>query len=298
VTIAALGAAGQARGQSVEPRLYANTPAGVNFLLAGYVYSTGGVVLDASVPLEDASVTVHAPFVAYVRSLDVAGLSGKAQILVPYGWLSGEAILATTGEMRTRDVDGFGDPSLRFAVNLHGGPALPPSEFRAWRQDLIVGASLQVTVPLGQYDPDRLANLGTNRWSFKPEVGISQRLGRFTIEGALAASLYTDNDDFFGGQHREQAPIYSAQGHIIYDFPQGFWLALDGTYYTGGRTTVDGVEGDDLQRNWRVGLTVAVPLNRRHSIKLYGTDGVSTRFGEDFRLTGAAWQYRWGRGLP
>jgi len=295
--VAAAGAGRAALAQSIEPRLFSNAPVGLNFLIAGYAHSSGGVVLDASIPLEDAKIKINAPFIAYARSLDVARRSAQIQFLVPYAWLSGEAVLTSTGEVRTRDVNGFGDPSLRFAVNLHGAPALPLAEFAGYKQDLVVGVSLQITAPLGQYDPDRLVNLGTNRWTFKPEFGFSKALGRWILEGTGGANLYTDNDDFFGGQHRSQAPIYSAQGHVIYIWPRGTWAALDATYYTGGRSTVDGAEGDDLQRNWRTGLTLALPVNRRNSIKLYVSQGVYTRVGDDFVLGGVGWQHRWGGGI-
>jgi outer membrane putative beta-barrel porin/alpha-amylase len=295
--LSALGVHSAARAQSIEPRLFSNAPVGLNFLLIGYTRSSGGVVLDASIPLEDASVTVHAAVLGYARTLDVAGRSAQVQLLVPYAWLSGEAVHGPTGDVVTRDVDGFGDPAIRFLVNLHGAPALSPSEFKGYRQNLVVGVSLQVTAPLGQYDPERLVNLGTHRWSFKTEFGLSKALGPWNLEATGAVSLYTDNDDFFGGQHRSQDPLYAAQGHVVYRFRRGAWIALDGTYYTGGRTTLDGVEGDDLQQNWRFGLTAALPLNRRDSIKLYASDGVYTRVGDDFLLAGVAWQHHWGGGL-
>jgi hypothetical protein len=140
-------------------------------------------------------------------------------------------------------------------------------------------------------------NIGTNRWAFKPELGISKGLGPLTLELATGVSFYTDNRDFLGGQTRAQDPIYSIQGHVIYSLRSGIWLAVDGTYYTGGRTTIDGVEGNDLQKNWRVGLTVALPVNRHNSLKLYASTGVFTRTGSDFDTVGVAWQYRWGGGL-
>ena len=292
--VAAVASGNAARAQSIEPRLFSNAPVGMNFLLLGYAHSSGGVLLDPSIPLEDASMTIHAPFLGYARTLDVGGKSGQVQAIVPYAWLSGEAVEGTTGLVRTREVNGFGDPGFRFMVNLHGAPALRASEFAGYHQDLVVGASLMVTAPLGQYDPDRLVNLGTNRWSFKPEFGISKALGRWVLEGIGAATFFTDNDDFFGGQHRSQDPIYSAQGHLVYVFGRGAWIALDATYYTGGRTMIDGVEGDDELDNWRYGLTAALPVSRRSSIKLYASDGVFTRVGEDFTLYGVAWQVRWG----
>jgi len=295
--VSALAAGSAARAQSIEPRMFSNAPVGLNFLLVGVARSSGGVVLDPSIPLEDASVTIHAAVLGYARTLSVAGRSSQIQLLAPYAWLSGEAVVGPTGEVRTRDVDGLGDPAFRFIVNLYGAPALPPSEFRGYRQDLVVGVSLQVTAPLGEYDADRLVNLGTNRWSFKTEFGLSKALGPWNLEATGAATFFTPNDDFFGGQHRSQDPVYAAQGHVVYRFPRGSWMALDGTYYTGGRTTLDGVEGEDLQQNWRLGLTAALPVNRRNSVKLYASDGVYTRVGDNFLLTGVAWQHHWGGGL-
>jgi hypothetical protein len=182
-------------------------------------------------------------------------------------------------------------------VNFYGAPALSLQEFAGYRQDLIVGASLQVSAPLGQYDADKLVNIGTNRWAVKPELGVSKAWGSWTLELATGVTFYSDNDDFLSGKTREQDPIYSVQGHLIYSFRSGVWGALNATYYTGGRATVDGVQGDNLQQNSRLGATVALPLDRHNSIKLYASTGVSTRTGSDFDAIGIAWQYRWGGGL-
>lgn len=291
--LAALASAAQA--QELEPRAYSNIPTGLNFLILGYGYSQGDVATDPSVPLTNANVKVHSTVLAYARALDVWGLSGKFDVVLPYAWVSGTADFM--GQPREREVSGFGDPRLRFSVNFYGAPALSLNEFADYKQDLIVGASLQVSVPLGQYDSDKLVNIGTNRWSFKPELGISKTWGSLTLELAAAVALYTDNNDFLGGHTREQDPIYSVQGHVIYGFRTGVWVALDGTYYTGGRTTIDGVRGDDLQANSRVGATVALPVSRHNSVKLYGSTGVSTRTGGNFNFVGIAWQFRWGGGL-
>lgn len=284
-----------AHAQDLEPRAYANTPTGLNFLLAGYWYSRGSVVTDPSIPLKNAEVEAHGAVLAYARALDVWGLSGKFDVVLPYAWTRGTAEFK--GQPREREVSGPGDPRVRFSVNFYGAAALSLEQFQGYKQDLIIGASLQVSVPLGQYDSDKLLNIGTNRWSMKPELGISKAWGRWTFELIPGVTFYTDNDDFLGGKTRKQDPIYSVQGHVIYGFRSGIWAALNGTYYTGGGTTVDGVRGDDLQENWRLGATVALPVDRRNSIKLYASTGVSTRTGSDFDLVGIAWQYRWGGGL-
>jgi hypothetical protein len=291
----ALMAAVPARGQELEPRSYVNTPVGLNFLIAGYGYTQGDVVFSASLPIEDGEVDAHSGVVGYLRAVDLWGLSGKVGVIVPFADVSGSAELA--GQRHEREVFGLADPTLRFSVNLLGAPALTLEEFAGWRQDLIVGATLNVSPPLGQYDDTKLLNVGTNRWAIKPEIGASKALGdRFTAELSAAAAFFTDNDDFFGGRTLEQDPLYSVQAHFVYELRLGLWAALDATYYGGGRTTIDTEEGEELG-NARLGLTVSVPVNRYNSIKLYGSTGLYSRTGTDFDGAGGAWQVRWGGGL-
>ena len=292
-TLVALGSGADA--QELEPRAYTNTPIGLNFLIAAYAYSSGGVATDPALPIKDAHLHIHSAILAYARSLNVLGTSGKVDVVLPYAWLSGSA--EVVGQPREREVSGLADPRLRFSVNLYGAPALSVEEFTSYKQDLIVGASLQVGIPLGQYNPEKLVNLGTNRWSVKPELGISKAWGRLTIEASGGITFYTTNDDFFGGKSRSQEPLYSLQGHLSYNFSRGMWVGLDGTYYTGGRTTTDGVQDNNFQGNTRVGVTFALPVNRYNSIKLYASTGVSTRTGGNFDTLGIAWQYRWGGGF-
>ena len=153
-------------------------------------------------------------------------------------WLSGSADYQ--GQSLTRDVNGPVDPRFRLSVNVYGAPALSAEQFASYRQDLIVGVSLQVSAPLGEYDSSRVVNIGTNRWSFKPELGMSKAWGALTLELIPGITFFTTNHDFFGGKTLEQDPIYSLQGHLIYEFSPAFWAALNTTYYTGGRTTVNG----------------------------------------------------------
>lgn len=282
------------QAQSLEPRFYSNTPVGMNFVLGGYAFSTGGVAADPSVELENGDIDIHAPFMAYARSLGLWGKSAKFDMVVPYSSLSGSATVG--GVYKTRDIDGFADPQFRFSVNFIGAPALTMAEFKDYRQNFVMGASLKVTVPMGQYDSSRAVNIGTHRWSFTPEIGLSKTFGPLVLELAGAVALYTDNDDYLG-QTKEQEPIYSVQGHIVYAFRNGIWVALDGTRYAGGRSSLNGMENSDLQNNTRFGVTLALPVNKRNSIKCYASTGVATRTGSDFDTVGVAWQYRWGGGL-
>ena len=281
--------------QDLEPRAYNNLPIGLNFLLTGYGYSTGGVATDPSLPVEDGNLTVHTALAAYAHSFSLFGQSAKFDALLPFSWISGTATLA--GQPQSRDVDGFNDPRFRFTWNFYGAPALSMEAFRNYRQDVIVGTSLQVSAPLGQYDSSKLVNAGTNRWFIKPELGISKAWGPLILELAPSVTFYTDNHNFLNGQTRTQDPLYAVQGHLVYSFTRGIWGAIDTTYYFGGQTAVDGVEDDDRQGNWRTGATLTLPVDLRHSIKLYGSTGVFTRTGTDFNSIGILFQYRWGAGL-
>ncbi len=285
----------QAQAGEIEPRSYVNTPVGVNFLIAGYAYSDGGLATSGSSPLKDANLTMHTFILAYARSLDILGSSGKFDVIVPYSDLSGNAKVA--GQRRERNISGLNDPRFRFSVNFYGAPALSVQEFPTYRQDLIIGASVQVSAPLGQYDPQKLVNLGNNRWFVKPDLGISKTWGDFTLELSTGGTFFTENDDYFGGNKLKQDPVSTTQLHATYSFDQGIWAALSGTYDYGGRTTVNGVENDDLQQNLRMGATLAASVNRNNSIKLYASTGVHTSIGTDYDLFGIVWQYRWGGGL-
>ena len=284
-------AAAPARAADIEPRAYSNAPIGLNFLIAGYGYSEGGLSTDPSSPIQDAKLQISTGVLAYARTLDLWGKSGKIDVVVPYSDLAGTALV--NGNPAERNVSGLNDPRFRLSVNFIGAPALSMQEFAGYRQDLIVGASLQVAAPLGQYDPDRLVNIGTNRWFIKPEIGISKALGAFTLEFAGAVYFYTANDDYFGGKTLEQDPVYSGQAHLIYSFGRGIWAALHGTYDYGGRTTIDGVRDDEVLGNSRLGASLALPVNRSNSIKLYASTGTATRTGSDYNLGGITWQCRW-----
>jgi len=256
-----------------------------------YAHSVGGLSAEATSPTQDAHLNINTGVLAYARSLDVWGKSGKFDIIMPYSDLSGTALVS--GQPAERQVSGLNDPRFRFSVNFIGAPALSMQEFANYQQDLIVGASVQVSAPACQYDPNRLVNLGTNRWFIKPDIGISKALRASTLELSAGAYFFTKNNDYYGGGTLEQDPVYTTQAHITYSFGGGVWGALDATYDFGGRTTVNGMQNDDAMENSRFGATLALPVNRNYSIKLYASSGVSTRTGSDYKLAGAALQYRW-----
>ncbi len=288
---ALLGTAGTAAAQQLEPRAYAPAPVGTNFFGVAYLYSTGGVAVDPSVPIENVKARINgvAPYAGHTFGL--FGRLASIGVVVPMarGTVSGDVMEAH----RSVDRSGFGDPHVRFAVNLLGGPALAPREFAKRPQQATLGFSLVVACPYGQYDPTRLVNLGTNRWAFKPELGLSYPTGKWNLELYAGVWLFAENSDFFGGQRRRQDPLAAYQAHVVRNFKLGMWAAFDLTYYSGGATTVNGKRNDDRQDNTRAGFTFAVPVAKRQSIKLTYANGVTARIGSKFQTIGIAWQILW-----
>ncbi|UNK57826.1 transporter [Pseudoxanthomonas daejeonensis] len=285
----------RAAAQEIEPRSYSNVPIGVNFLVAGAVQTRGGLSFDASVPITNEDLKTTSLVTGYARAFALWGQSAKFDVGVPYTRLSGSADYS--GMPIERKVSGFGRPAMRLSVNFLGAPAMDMAGFKDWKQDLIVGASLQVAPPLGQYDPDRIVNIASNRWSFKPELGLSKASGPWITELKLAATFYTDNDAFYGGTTRSQDPLYALQGNLIRGLASGAWWSLDATYFAGGRSQVDGLHNRDLQQNWRVGASLSLPVDRRNSVKFAISSGVYARTGNEFDALAVTWQHRWGGGV-
>jgi len=279
------------RAQELEPRSYSPNPTGVQFLALAYSRSTGGVLLDPSVPLTDVEARMNAGVVGYGHTFGLFGRSAIASLALPYVW--GDVSGAIGEEQREVSRSGLADVRVRLGMNLIGGPALSAPEFARRQPKPTLGVSLTAVAPSGQYDPQKLINIGSNRWSLKPELGLSYPYGHWYFEGYAGVWLFTENEEFFGGSPRKQDSITSLQAHVVYTFRPQLWLAFDANYYRGGATTTNGVRDADLQSNTRVGLTVSLPAGTKQSVKLSWSNGVATRLGSDFSTLGVTWQYTW-----
>jgi hypothetical protein len=284
-----------ADAQELEPRAYSVSPVGVNIVGVAYTFKGGDIAFDPSGPIDDASAAIHQGGLGYVRALGILGRSANIGVALPV--VAGHVEGLYIGEFAEVDRFGLADLRLRLAVNLVGAPAMNLREFAGYRQRTNLGASIVVIAPTGEYDPTKLINLGTNRWSFKPEVAISQQIDRFTIEFYAGAWFFTDNTDFFGGLTREQERIASTQFHVLYTFRPRAWIGFNANFYRGGTTTVEGQVNRDLQENSRVGVTLALPLARRQSLRLSYSRGAFTTIGADFHAVGVSLQHLWGAGL-
>lgn len=280
-----------AAAQEMEPRAYSPAPIGTQFILLTYGHQSGDVLLDASLPLKDVNITFNAGSVAYGRTFNLAGRQANVAVLSPYIWGTAEGTVFED-QIKVRR-SGGGDVRLRFSTLLKGGAALTPKEFAERKPSTIIGASVSIVVPTGQYDPARLVNPGSNRWAFKPEIGISKPKDRWTFEVMGGAWLFTANNSFLGNSRREQKPMASVQGSVIYTLRPRMWVSGNTTFYTGGSTVINDSANADRQKNARVGATFSMPLNQRQSLKVAWAKGVTTRIGGNLNTIVIGWQYAW-----
>ena len=282
--------------QELEPRAYSVSPVKTNFVVLSNVYAAGDLTFDPSLPVEEASANINTMVAGYFRSMNVLGRSGNVTVVVPYSSGTVQGLLA--GEYTQVSRSGLRDPSVRFAVNLYGAPAMRLKEFASWNKKTVIGASVVVVAPLGQYDTAKLVNIGSNRWSFKPELGWSRRFGHWVLDAYGGVWLFTDNKTFYpGARTRSQAPIVSTQFHLSYNIRPRLWAGVNANFYSGGRTSIEGIPNQDLQKNSRFGGTLAIPFTRRQSFKISYATGAYTTIGADFQALAVGWQYFWGPGL-
>jgi hypothetical protein len=266
----------------------------LNFFGISYSGNSGGLLFDPSLPIEDGHVNASVAAVSFGQALNLFGRSTQVLAVLPY--VVADVSGKLNGAAGSRHRSGLADSTFRFAVNIYGAPAMHVREFAKYHPKTLVGASLTVTPPTGQYDPNVLINIGTNRWALKPELGISRFEGKWEFEIALGAWLYTKNSSFYGGTFRTQDPVGSMQVHVVRILPRRMWLAFDGTFYTGGRTDVGNMDKANYQGNTRFGATLGVPVGRRQALRFAYFDGATTRVGTDISSLSIAYQVIWQRG--
>jgi len=280
------------RAQDLTPRAYLITPVGSHAIILSSSFSSGSVLVDPTVPIEDAKGKFQIPSMAYCQSFDFLGRSANVTMLVPYvhGEFSGSSGGAELGAYRS----GMADARVRLAVNLSGGPAMRVPEYLRWTEKRLISASITAAIPTGQYDRARLVNPGTNRWGFKPEVGVSRRWGHWVGDFYVGAWFFTGNHSFYpGASLRTQAPVLALEGHLGYYVRPRLWLSGDANFWAGNRSTLDGVKKKDEQRDSRIGATLSVPVSRRNAVKVSYSQGAYVTIGGAYRTVAVGWQYSW-----
>jgi hypothetical protein len=283
------------RAQDLSPRAYVITPVHTNAVILTWAYFDGGVNFNGAVPISGATGTYNVPIFSLYHTLSFFGRSANIAASLPYavGNFSGDVF----GKQQSLYRSGLLDTTIRFSVNLKGGQAMTRQEYARWRQKILLGASLKVIAPTGQYEPTKLVNWGINRWAFKPEFGYSERWGHWLLDGYAGVWFYTKNPASFNlpnPQPQTEEPIGSFEGHLSYDIKPRHWVSLDGNFWTGGVTSLNGIRNlQTKQTGSRIGCTGSIPLGKHQSVKISYSNGTYIRFGGNYQNVSVAWQYSW-----
>ena len=281
-----------ASAQDLVPRAYLVAPVGANAVTVASSFFDGSIFTDPTAPITDFKARFSTPVFSYSRAFDFFGRSANAVGSLPYAVGNFQGIVA--GAEKDVYRSGLADARIRFSVNLRGAPAMRGAEFLTWRERFVLGTSLTVVVPIGQYDPAKLINPGLHRWGLKPELGMARRWGRWALDLYGGVWLFTANTSYYPGMStRSQKPVGAVETHFSYTFKPRLWASFDGNYWTGGRSTIDGTQKSDYLRNSRVGATISVPLNRHQAVKVSYSSGAYISIGGNYRNASVAWQYSW-----
>jgi hypothetical protein len=283
------------QAQELAPRAYVISPLHSNAVILTYAFYSGSLLFNGAAPITGATGHYSVPIFTFYHSFGLAGHSANISGSLPYavGTFEGEAIGVNQEIYRS----GLLDTTFRLAVNVKGGPAMQVSEFGKWEEKALLGVSLKVVAPSGQYDPTKLVNWGSNRWSFKPELGYSRRRRHMVLDGYAGVWLFTPNDHSYsptGPQPQTENPVYSFEGHLSYDLKPRLWFSLDGNFWIGGLANLNGVDNPvTRQTSSRIGATASLPFGKHQSVKVSYANDLYVRFGGNYQNVSVAWQYSW-----
>jgi hypothetical protein len=288
----ACAAVAELHGQDLTPRAYVLTPTGSHAIILSTSFNAGEVVVDPAAPIDNAKGSFQVPALGYYESFNFLGRSANITAIVPYarGNFSADIEGVSTHAYRS----GMADARVRIAVNLYGGPAMDLGEYLRWKEKRLIGVSLTVAIPTGQYDSARAVNTGTNRWGIKPEIGFTRRWAHWVFDGYAGVWAFGNNTAYFPGYRtRTQKPIGAVESHFGYYVRPRLWISADANFWIGSRSAIDGIERQDQQRDSRAGLTTSIPVSRNHAAKLsYSRGAYVTRSGA-YRTITVGWQYSW-----
>jgi hypothetical protein len=281
--------------QFTDPRTYTNSPVGLNQIEWFYSYAHSNASIDSSLVVTGAKFNLNQGLIDYTRYFGLLHHMAWVQPTLPIAGLSG----SISGTNIEGSVTGTGDLSCQVGVLLKGGPALSISEFENFKPARSLGVSLTFTAPTGRYDPNKLLNLGSDRWSFKPEFGFSQPFGReqkWEIDAYANLYLYTDNTSYRGSQVLSQRPLPGVEGHLSYSFNDAVWASLDTRYSTRGNTLINGIGQNNVQENLILGSEVNVSLNARNTLIFMFAEAFVHQNGPSATGFAVRYDYTWGKG--
>jgi hypothetical protein len=281
--------------QFTDPRTYQNTPVGINQLELAYAYVRSNTSIDTSFIVAGAKFNLNQGLIDYARYFAFLHRMAWVEASVPIANLSG----SITGTDITGSTTGTGDSGYTAAILLKGGPALSPERFANAETITSIGLSLSTTAPTGRYDSTKLLNLGSDRWSFKPELAVSKPFGpeqRWVFDAYANTYLYTDNTSYRGEQVLRQRALLGLEGHISYTFNNTMWASVDTRYSFRGDTTVGGVNQANPQRNFILGSELVISPNPRNSFTFEFAKAAVHKNGPSLTGFAVKYDYTWGKG--
>ena len=282
--------------QELEPRRWSHLPTGKNFAGGGYAYTDANILFDPVLRIEDVDMELHTWAVKYIRTFEL--FQKSARVDFAQGYQEGRWTGLVDGVPTSIKRSGLSDSLLRFAINLYGAPPLEGKEFAAYRAkanvETVFGTALVVRLPTGDYMDDKLINLGTNRFTFRPQLGVVHNRGKWSMELTGEVYLFTDNNDFFNGNRLEQDPLYTIQTHLIYTFRPGLWTAASAGYGYGGESTVSGDKKNDRRENLAWAFSFGFPITRQLGVKvIYLATRTQESIGLDSDSIGVGFSIFW-----
>jgi hypothetical protein len=225
----------------------------------------------------------------YAKFLPLGKRSAMVSVLVPMGRLSGD--LNLNGLDYSATARGFGDPMLQFSINVIGPKAIMniPDMLR-YKPGFSVDIIGSLAFPIGEYDNTSPINIGQNRWYGRIGAPIVWQIGswvpgkRTTFEFLPAIWFFSDNNDFVGVK-METAPLYQLEAHLTRDFMERLWGSFDVISYSGGKATVDGVEGSKMN-NLGMGGTLGYHVNDNMQLTVSYSSTVNDGDDEDLKMDG------------
>jgi hypothetical protein len=281
--------------QFSDPHSYDNSPAGVNQIESSYAYARANASLDTSLVIAGAKLNLSQGLIEYTRYFGLFHRTAWAEAELPIAGMSG----SITGTNIQGSTVGTGDSGYEFAMLLVGGPVLTPAESENAASTTRVGLSVAATAPTGKYHADKILNLGSDRWSFKPELALSQPFGpgaKWQADLYTNIYFYTDNTSYRGREVLLQEALPGFEGHVSYSFNDRVWTSLDTRYSFRGTTFVDRIDQDNAQQNFGLGAETNVSMNVRNSLLFEFAKALVHKNGPSVAGFSVKYCYTWGKG--
>ena len=279
-----------ALAQGDGPRTYWKGLSGTDIVPVIYTTVSGNTnpFDPAHTVLATATFDATLAMAGYIKTTAVGERAATVSALFPMGSLSGQAVV--DGKTVGQSAGGFGDPMIQFDLNLVGPKAMKniPDVLR-YEPGLSIDIMGSLTVPLGEYNNTQSLNIGQNRWSGRIGAPVVCQIGswapehRTTLEFLPAIWFFGANDDFVGKTMTNDV-LFQLEAHLTHNFSKGFWGSLDAAWYTGGKSTIDGVAGTKLN-NAGLSFTAGYMLNDNAQLTVGYGSTLGDNTPSDLRLS-------------